>query len=109
MGRKRAIFVGLDVGTQGTKALAVDSVSGDVVARNARHYELLSGLPPGAAEQEPGTWIDAVRGVMGDLLGSGRFEKSEVVGLGVSGQQHGSVLLDSNGAVLRAAKLWCDT
>ena len=30
-------------------------------------------------------------------------------GLGVSGQQHGFVPLDKNGAVFRPAKLWCDT
>src|SRR5690606_29635527 len=35
--------------------------------------------------------------------------KNEVAGIGVSGQQHGLVLLDARGEVVRPAKLWCDT
>jgi len=33
----------------------------------------------------------------------------DILGIGVSGQQHGLVLLDEQGEVLRPAKLWCDT
>ena len=33
----------------------------------------------------------------------------ELAGVGVSGQQHGLVPLDRQRAVVRAAKLWCDT
>jgi xylulokinase len=106
---QRALFVGIDVGTQGTKGVAVDSASGAVVARAHRAYDLLPGLPAGAAEQHPQTWIDAVRGVVRDILQSGRADKADVAGIGVSGQQHGSVVLDSRGDVLRPAKLWCDT
>lgn len=106
---KAATFIGIDVGTQGTKALAFDSASGAIVARAARFYDVLPGLPSGAAEQDPQTWIDAVRETVRALLAQGRCEKADIVGVGVSGQQHGSVVLDSRGDVLRPAKLWCDT
>lgn len=106
---KRALFVGIDVGTQGTKGVALDSASAAIVARAQRVYDLLPGLPAGAAEQDPQTWIDAVRDVVRDILESGRADKSEVAGIGVSAQQHGSVVLDARGDVLRPAKLWCDT
>jgi xylulokinase len=106
---QRALFVGIDVGTQGTKAVALDSASGVIVARAHRVYDILPGLPPGAAEQNPQTWIDAVCGVVRDILQSMRGDKADVAGIGVSGQQHGSVVLDSRGDVLRPAKLWCDT
>jgi xylulokinase len=106
---KRLLFVGIDVGTQGTKAVAFDSVSCAIVARSFRPYDLLPGLPAGAAEQDPQKWIDAVQGVILDILQSTRGDKGDVAGIGVSGQQHGSVVLDAHGDVLRPARLWCDT
>lgn len=99
-----AQFLGLDVGTQGTKAVLVDVDAGRVIAQGAAAYGLIEGLPDGHAEQDPATWLGAVEeatGKLGDLSG--------VAGIGVSGQQHGAVLLDADRRPLRPAKLWCDT
>ena len=67
-----ALALGLDVGTQGAKGLVIDAQSGPsggtVVARAARDYDLLEGLPAGAAEQHPSTWVDAVRAVAEELM-----------------------------------------
>jgi xylulokinase len=101
------LVLGLDVGTQGTKALVVDLEEKRVVARAARGYELIAGLPPGAAEQHPDTWWQAVRGCLAEL--GGVLDLARVRAVGVSGQQHGFVPLDADGRVIRAAKLWCDT
>ena len=65
MGR---LLIGFDVGTQGTKGLVLDADRQTVVARASRAYGLIEGLPEGAAEQHPRTWIDAVRRVARDLL-----------------------------------------
>ncbi len=99
--------IGFDVGTQSTKGLLVEMASGRVVARAARAHGLIEGLPAGAAEQHPDTWVDAVTEVARELLGHVRRE--QVVAVGVSGQQHGLVALDANDRPVRAAKLWCDT
>ena len=80
-----------------------------MVARASRAYDLLPGLPPGAAEQHPDTWIDAVRAVAHELLAADGVRAEAVVGVGVSGQQHGLVALDADDRVVRPAKLWCDT
>lgn len=101
------LFLGLDVGTQGTKALLVDVDARAVVARAARAYGLIEGLGPGAAEQHPDTWWQAVRGCVHDLART--RDLGAVRGLGVSGQQHGFVALDAERRVIRPAKLWCDT
>ena len=101
------LFLGLDVGTQGTKGLLVDLDESGVVARASARYGLIEGLPPSAAEQHPHTWIEAVGDVARRVL-HGR-DRERVRGVGVSGQQHGLVLLDARGDVLRPAKLWCDT
>src|SRR5262245_47517185 len=102
-----ALFLGLDVGTQGTKALVVDVEARAVVARAASAYDLIPGLPPGAAEQHPDTWWDAVRTCVRAL--GAEIDARRIAGIGVSGQQHGFVALDPERRVLRPAKLWCDT
>jgi D-xylulose kinase len=105
----RPLFLGLDVGTQGTKALLVDLETRRVLGRASSAYGLIEGLPPGAAEQHPATWIAAVREACAGLFRERPHDRERVGGVGVSGQQHGLVVLDAQGAVLRAAKLWCDT
>jgi len=102
------LFLGLDVGTQGTKGLVVDSDRGDVIARASSPYDLIPGLAPGAAEQHPETWIGAVRSVVQSLLDKEKVDPKRIAGVGVSGQQHGFVALDRNDEVIRPAKLWCD-
>lgn len=103
-------YIGLDVGTQSTKGVLVDASkrgADAIVARSAEAYDLIGGLPPGAAEQHPHTWRDAVRKVLKELTADGRRDR--VAGIGVSGQQHGLVTLDEKDEVVRPAKLWCDT
>jgi len=103
------LYLGLDVGTQGTKGVVLDAASGEVVARAGVSYGLIEDLAPGAAEQHPETWIDAVRQVCSALWSSGVVDPGRVRGVGVSGQQHGLVVLDECDEVVRPAKLWCDT
>jgi xylulokinase len=100
-----ALFVGLDVGTQGTKALVWDEASGAVVGRGAAAYPLVQERP-GQAEQDPADWLAAVRAALAAALAG--VDASCVRGLAVSGQQHGLVALDAQRAVIRPAKLWCD-
>src|SRR5262245_50091987 len=87
------LFLGLDVGTQGTKALVVDVDARAVVARASSTYDLIPGLPPGAAEQHPDTWWSAVRACTASL--AREVELGRVRAIGVSGQQHGFVALDA--------------
>lgn len=103
------IAFGFDVGTQGTKALAVCLESKRVLARARVSYGLIPGLSPGHAEQDPETWVEALRKTSGQLLAASAVSRDEVVALGVSGQQHGAVLLGDDQRPLRPAKLWCDT
>ena len=101
------LHLGIDVGTQGTKALVYDSEAGAVVGRGSKSYGLIEGLAPGACEQDPKTWVEAVReAVTLALVG---IDPLAVSGIGVSGQQHGFVPMDASHAVIRPAKLWCDT
>ena len=105
----RSLLIGIDSGTQSTKALVVDAKTGKVLGAGAVAYNLIPGLPPGAKEQHPRDWVAATRKSIQSALKQAKARASEVVAIGVSGQQHGFVPLDKTGAVIRPAKLWCDT
>lgn len=105
----RTLLIGIDSGTQSTKALVVDARTGRVVGSGSVAYGLISGLPPGAKEQEPETWKKAMFGAVRQALKQAKAKAKEVVSIGISGQQHGFVALDAQGQSIRPAKLWCDT
>ena len=105
----RTLVIGIDSGTQSTKALVVDARTGAVCGSASEAYDLLPGLPAGAKEQHPETWRAASQNAIRKALRQAKAKKGEVVAIGVSGQQHGFVPLDKAGSVIRPAKLWCDT
>lgn len=105
----RTLVIGIDSGTQSTKALVVNAASGKVEGSGAAAYDLIPNLPPGAKEQHPDTWKKAMIKAVKQALAEAKASPSEVKAMGVSGQQHGFVPLDSQGEVIRPAKLWCDT
>ena len=101
------MYLGIDCGTQSLKVLAWDPINGTSDSAS-ESYDLIGNLPPGYKEQHPYNWIDALEGCMGALRQQG-VDLSAVRGIGVSGQQHGLVVLDSSHRVIRPAKLWNDT
>ncbi len=105
----RELYIGIDSGTQSTKALVVEGRHGKVVGTGHKAYGLIPGLPEGAKEQHPETWRRAARAAVRSALKAARATAGEVRAIGVSGQQHGFVPLDKQGRVIRPAKLWCDT
>ncbi|MDQ3855715.1 MAG: FGGY family carbohydrate kinase, partial [Chloroflexota bacterium] len=96
-------FVGLDVGTSGARALAVDE-TGAVRAEASASYELLTPLP-GWTEQRPEDWW---RGAQAALRQVVTQVGGDVAAIGLTGQMHGSVFLDREHRVLRPALLWND-
>ena len=101
--------VGIDSGTQGTKALVVEADSGRVLGRGKSPHAMIGGLGPGASEQDPAVWIEAMEAALAAAMKQARIDPAKVVAMGVSGQQHGFVPLDAKGRVIRPAKLWNDT
>eukprot|EP00884_Botryococcus_braunii_P017864 jgi/Botrbrau1/4761/Bobra.0137s0033.1 len=101
-----ALFIGLDVGTQGAKAVVYDANRKSVVSRGTFPYSVLPSNVPGRAEQDPALWIEGGVKAISDALVP--VKREEVRAIGISGQQHGFVPLDKDGKVIRNAKLWCD-
>jgi xylulokinase len=92
-------LVGIDVGTTGVKAVAIDE-QGGVIARAEREYPLATPHP-GWFEQDPEDWVRASQEARAAL-------DVEPAAMGLSGQMHGLVALDSAENVLRPAILWND-
>jgi xylulokinase len=104
------LFIGIDSGTQSTRAVLVDGEDGRVVATQSAPHAMLTSAEPGAKEQDPADWIAATTSVVAGVLGAaGAGASGRVAAIGISGQQHGFVPLDAEGRVIRPAKLWCDT
>jgi len=99
----RGVLVGLDVGTNGARAVAVDLI-GTVRADAAAGYPLMTPRA-GWAEQHPQDWWRACQKVLREL--TSKIE-DPVLGLGLTGQMHGSVFLDGSNKVIRPALLWSD-
>ena len=104
----RQLFLGIDCGTQGTKAIILDAASGQVLGEGAATHTMISGAI-GRREQDTRQWLDAFALASRRALLAADVDGQAILGIGVSGQQHGLVLLDDQGQVLRPAKLWCDT
>lgn len=101
-----SITLGIDIGTSGTKTLAIDD-KGTILASASAEYPC-DHPRPGWSEQDPDLWWQATRLTVQQVMTSGRFQRSDVIGIGLSGQMHGSVFLDAAGEVIRPALLWND-
>jgi len=101
-----AYVLGIDVSTTGAKALLVDE-KGAVVADATTEYPLSTPRPLWS-EQDPADWWSGVQASIKRALAESKVSAAEIVGVGLTGQMHGLVLLDKKGQVLRPAILWND-
>jgi xylulokinase len=99
-------FLGIDVGTSGTKALLMDA-AGAVLATATAEYGV-SAPRPGHSEQNPEDWWAGTARAVRSVRRKAGIEAAEVAAIGFSGQMHGLVLLDEADEVLRPAIIWND-
>ena len=100
-------FLGIDVGTGGTRALVMDA-GGRVTASGTDEHQPFASPQPGWAEQEPRDWWRACGAAVKKALQRSGIRGEEIACVGFSGQMHGAVLLDAAGEVVRPALIWCD-
>lgn len=101
-------FLGMDVGTGGTRAVVVDT-NGKLVSSASSEHAPFRTPHPGWAEQDPEDWWRAAQDAIRKALAAAPAPHQPVVALGLTGQMHGAVMLDEDGAVLRPSLIWCDT
>ncbi|WP_353644637.1 xylulokinase [Mesorhizobium sp. WSM2239] len=101
------MYLGLDLGTSGVKALLMD---GEQKVIGSGHGALDVSRPhSGWSEQDPADWIRATEEAVGELKAQHAAELAAVKGIGLSGQMHGATLLGNDDDVLRPCILWNDT
>jgi len=99
-------FLGIDLGTSALKAVLVDERQSVLAEASA---PIATRTPhPGWSEQDPLAWKVALDTAIGQLRSAAPTAFRHVGALGLSGQMHGAVLLDRNGAPIRPTILWND-
>ncbi|MGM9625071.1 MAG: xylulokinase [Eubacteriales bacterium] len=98
--------IGIDIGTSGTKTVLFDE-AGHACAAHTIEYPL-SQPHNGWAEQNPADWADASFGTVRAVIEKSGVNPADIVGVGLSGQMHGLVMLDAENRVLRPSIIWCD-
>ncbi len=100
-------FLGIDVGTGGTRALVIDE-AGRVIASTTEEHRAFASPQIGWAEQDPSDWWRACGVAVPRALAQGHLRGDQITCVGLSGQMHGAVLLDERARVVRPALIWCD-
>jgi xylulokinase len=100
------VYLGVDVGTSGTKTLAINE-SGKILAEATEEYPCYYPKPLWS-EQDPEDWWRATVATIQAVVKKAKLKAADVKGIGLSGQMHGSVFLDKSGKVIRRALLWND-
>jgi xylulokinase len=98
-----SVLIGLDVGTGGARAVAIDE-SGEIVAEASSEFPLHTPHP-GWTEQDPADWWEGAKEVSKKVAAE---VGEQVTGIGLTGQMHGSVFLDASDRIIRPALLWND-
>lgn len=97
------MFLGIDVGTSGVKAVLL-SETGALLAQETAPLAV-SRPQAGWSEQDPQDWWNAVQSA---ILALDPALRRKVRGIGLAGQMHGATVLDAQDRPLRPAILWND-
>ncbi len=99
-------FLGIDVGTSGTKTLVMDAKARVLATATAEHD--VSAPRPNWSEQDPAQWWSATAKATKAALKKAKVDGARVAGIGLSGQMHGLVITDDAGKPLRPSIIWND-
>ena len=92
-----ARVIGVDSSTQSCKVVVRDSESGALLASGRASH-------PAGSEVDPAHWWTALQAALAQAGGL-----DDIAAVSIAGQQHGMVVLDADGRVIRPALLWNDT
>jgi len=101
------LLLGIDVGTGGSRAVVINE-TGQIVASATVEHEPFASPQTGWAEQDPDDWWRASVAAIREVVSHDNVSPDEIAAVGLSGQMHGSVLLNDRDEVVRPALIWCD-
>ncbi|GMQ78464.1 MAG: xylulokinase [Anaerolineae bacterium] len=102
----REFLLAIDLGTSSSKVLAVD-FDGKIASKVEAGYPI-HRPQSGYAEQDPADWWNGVTSAVRKVVSNLSPEQHHIVAVGLSGQMHGTVLLDESGRLLAPAVIWPD-
>ena len=101
------LLLGIDVGTGGSRAVVINE-TGQIVASATVEHEPFASPLTGWAEQDPDDWWRASVAAIREVVSRDNARSEDIAAVGLSGQMHGSVLLNERDEVVRPALIWCD-
>lgn len=106
-----ALFIGIDIGSSSVKTSLFDAKTGFSLGRMAypKSEQTILAPKPGWAEQDPEMWWNHFKKGFQELVQTHKVNTKEILGIGISYQMHGLVLVDKDQKVLRHAIIWCDS
>lgn len=104
-------YLGLDIGSSSIKVALVRVATGKSIGlvQEPQTEMPMLALQNGWAEQDPEDWFKHVCAGIARIKKEQNITDAAIVGIGISYQMHGLVLLDVDGIVLRNAIIWCDS
>ncbi|MCY4146156.1 MAG: FGGY family carbohydrate kinase [Chloroflexi bacterium] len=102
------IVLGIDLGTQGLKVVAVRADDASIIGAAAASVPSLTPAP-GWLEQQPEAWWRILCGLMRKLLREPGISPESVLGIGLSGHMHSVVPLRADGSLAHNCIVWADT
>ena len=103
--------IGYDIGSSSVKIALVEQKRGkkiDVIQEPKDEMGMIS-IKPSWAEQDPDMWWKLVCVGTKNIIKKNNISSKEIIGIGISYQMHGLVLVDSEGKSLRNSIIWCDS
>ena len=99
-------YLGIDVGTSGTKSLIMDAKAKVKATATVEHP--IYAPKPGWSEQKPDQWWKSTVASVRQVVRKAKIRGKDVAGISFSGQMHGLVITDGAGKVLRPSLIWND-
>ena len=99
--------LGIDIGTGGSRAIVMAD-DGSLIASATADHQAFTSERTAWAEQDPADWWRACQQAIRSALSQSGVQPQQIASIGLSGQMHGTVVLDKDGEVLRPSIIWCD-
>ncbi|MEQ9032053.1 MAG: xylulokinase, partial [Aggregatilineales bacterium] len=101
------ILLAIDIGTSSAKAVLFDAEKSRLVGTAAQEYPI-DKPAPGRAEQHPDSWWEAVTAIVPQVLAKTGISADRVRAIGLTGQMHGTVLLNATHQPVHPSIIWAD-
>ena len=104
-------YLGIDLGSSSIKVALVESETGKAIGwvHEPQEEMTINAPQPGWAEQNPEDWWYWVCTGIQKIKKKFNISAQDIIGIGISYQMHGLVLVDKKGMALRDAIIWCDS